>query len=256
MARELSSTIQAMFSSGDEREYTWWSRRFLQNHETDKVKYMEIPIKDCQFEMPLFALTTFTDKVNSREIEGKDAIVASLNTLGKTPRYKTLDRSMRDSLNERFSTSRLVRTTVGQGDNRINYYVTHGAVFDENFTPIMLASWIVEKERKADGDYEYSFIKPVLHINPEVFLYRDNQMEKFIGNRIINASLEDSVPYPENYLLSERYFKMHSRSDRVSVKVDIDELPFSVYEVNVPSVSITNKELLQIVLDHLDDCPI
>ena len=97
---------------------------------------------------------------------------------------------------------------------------------------------------------EYKIIKPILRIDPQVFLSRSNTLEKLIVNKMLNACLEDPVALPR-YDLPARIVIL--RSARLPVKVEIDECPFLIHQSDTPSISTTNQQLLQVAINHIDE---
>ena len=75
-------------------------------------KYMEIPISGDTILMPIFAFNTFYHLVKEGRDGDIDSIVVKLDTIGKIPRYKSLDRNMRDVLLEGYPGTRLVKVKV------------------------------------------------------------------------------------------------------------------------------------------------
>lgn len=212
------------------------------------VKYMEIPVSENQFELPLFAFSTFqwaSDTV--------DAIVVSLNTKGRHSSYKSFERAMIDCLSEKYSSTRLAVQDVKQGNDVIRYYCTQGAIFDDEFNPIMMCSLLVGKEINEEsgnptGFYEY--IRPVIRFSPNVFTMKGNPMERFMSGKLLSTFLADSLPIPDTY--DSPRIHRSSILNR-EAKVIIDKIPFSVHSADVPSISTTNEDLLNIVASHIDE---
>jgi hypothetical protein len=253
MARTLLWTVKEMFRNkyvGGKTVSNYRNRPEPNN----MVRYLEIPIQQDIFEVPLFALNTFMELVTSGRASDVEAIVTCLITQNRISYYKTLDRSMKDLLNESYENSRLVRMEVGSGENKVLYYVTHGAVFDNEFNPIMIATWQIRRHLMDAEDskwvYKYEFIKPVVHINPDTFLTKDDQMRRFICNKLANTCLEEKMNYPD---ADSFHFVEKGRRESISVKIDIDDIPFTILDTDIPSVSTTNKQLLQLAIDYIDE---
>ena len=49
------------------------------------------------------------------------------------------------------------------------------------------------------------------------------------------------------------HFVEKGRCESISVKIDIDDIPFTILDTDIPSVSTTNKQLLQLAIDHIDE---
>lgn len=261
MARDLSTTIQSiydgMYSTCHCHRYYRGENLPLSNSNT---KYMVIPIDEDNFEIPLFAMRTFVDTVNSGQDEGLSSIVAMLNTEDKEPNYVTVDRYMRDILEENIKSGRLVRCNVKSGNNEFIYYGVHGAVFDYDFSPIMICSWQVETflyenespEGVIDCGIKYKFKRPILRVQPDVYLSKSDSMEKFIVNKMIAACLERSVYPPHGNYLGPKFVEL-PRGHSEFIKVELDTSPFVVKQTDTPSISTTNQQLLQIAIDHIDE---
>lgn len=253
MARTLLWTVKKMFRSRYEDSNTVSNHR--NRHEPNNIiRYLEIPIQQDIFEVPLFVLNTFIELVTSGSASDIEAIVTCLITQNRISYYKTFNRSMNDLLNESYRNSRLVRMEVGSGENKVLYYVTRGAVFDREFNPIMIATWQIRKYLINVEDskwvYKYEFIKPVVHIDPDTFLTKGDQMRRFICNKLANTCLEERMNYPD---ADSFHFVEKGRHESISVKIDIDDIPFNILDTDIPSVSTTNKQLLQLAIDHIDD---
>lgn len=256
MARDLSTTIQSTFSgySYTRRHYNSFNRAF-----SNLRRMMEIPIKGDTVEIPTFALEKFKELVAREDDRTTDAFVVSLYSAITYDRYKTVDRFMRDVLQEDLS-SHLLELKVGTDDNPIFYYGTHGAVFDKDFNPIMMLSWILKREDMLDEEGKtvsrhYIDAQPVLRISPEVYLRKADTMQRWIVNKVTNTCLEYSITNPFNDLFLTGFINYSGSplTRTVDVKVEICESPFKPKDADTPSVSTSNKDLLQLAIDHIDE---
>ena len=255
MPRTLEETISRLYG-GDSRSQCWGSRDGLSN---PNVKYMDIPINQEVFEIPLLALDTFVDIVRNH-IDGATSFIAvSLNAIGREPRYKTVDRFMRDVLLENYKNSRLIKLEVKQGSDTVLYYGTQGAVFDKEFNPVMICSYQIQRlERTVEVnagepdiiEYQYKLLRPILRVDPQVYLCKENPLEKFIANKMVNGCLEDTVYLPSGYTLCRNFIR---NDESLPVKVIIDTCPFQLHQADTPSISTTNQKLLQVAIDHIDE---
>lgn len=263
MSRDLSSTVRTMWSTDCYCNCYSSYRRSRQNTHNSTVRYMEIPIVQDVFEVPLFAFNTFVYAVGQNIDSQAAAIVVSLDTMENTPSYVTVDRFMRDVLLERYSTSRLVLLEVKQGNDTLTYYGTQGAVFDRDFNPLMICSYQLERvwtveANAGEPDKEvvrYKFLQPILRINPNTFLYKESSMERFLVNKLMTNCLENKFNLPYAYNLASGRFISPSNYDDVlmPVKVEICDCPFQIHETETPSISTTNQQLIQTAIDYLDE---
>lgn len=242
----LNSVIQAIFEDSNSnsqirRQYC----RSTSNTPITVKKYMEIPIGSDVFELPLFAFEDFK-KMHQNEKVG-DVIVASLYSCGQTSNYKSLDSIMKDVLSTYFN-KRLCKVQIPNSPNV--YYATFGAVFDENFTPLMMLSWIMERRVSEEGVIKYRYKKPLLRLNPYPCLNKEDALQKFICGRWMTTALGTRVYIPYSGC---RDFIEHDYFSFEHVKIEIDECPFVIRGTDVPSISVTNEGLLQLAADHIDE---
>ena len=221
---------------------------------TDKSSYMVIPITNDCIEIPtmvMYSLTAIENKIKKNE--SPDAIVVNLKNTGGFTIYKSLAAGIKDMFSSLYKNSYLRKLTT-VGDPEKTYYGTYGAIFDENFKPIVMLSWEVRKIYRDDElrPYKYKFIRPILRVAPEVFINKSNTVERFIINQIIPTAL--SI----NYLSSPSchrsvIYESNSTNYNTKVKVLIEKIPFIIKETDVPSISTTNEELLDTALNYIDE---
>ena len=220
------------------------------NHERpkDDIKYMEIPINTETFDVPLFAMPQFLKASGKRLDLCREALVVQIATLNRTSRYKSLERVMQDILNESYA-SRLVRVPVKQKDepDRI-YYCTAGAVFDEDFDPIMVCSWQMRREWIRDKRM-YRFVKPVIWMNPLIYADKFNKMSKFLTEKFTAHIMDRGV----SQIATAHDFCISSPFGPLVPKVVFDVCPFRFQQTTPPSISVTNEELLKLAADHVGE---
>ena len=245
----LDSVISAIFedSNSNSRIRRQYYNRNTSNTPITVKKYMEIPIDSDVFELPLFAFEDFR-KMHQNNKTG-DVIVASLYSYGQTSNYKTLDSIMKDTLSTYFN-KHLCKVQIPNSPNI--YYATFGAVFDENFTPLMMLSWIMERRINEEGVIKYSYKKPLLRLNPYPCLNKEDALQKFICSRWMTTALGTTVYTPSTYGWGN-LIEQHGLPSSNHVKIEIDECPFIIRGTDVPSISVTNEDLLQLAADHIDE---
>lgn len=248
MARNLLCAIEDAFYGNT---YTrCHSYRFRGTPRSDARKFIDVPIYEDTFEVPLLAFDTFKGIALKSKEEREDIIAVCLNDIGAVSSYATLDRNMRDVLEESFSSTRLAAVEVKQGDNTILYYSTCGAVFNKDMETLMMMSYQIKTCNQEDGHMPaYKIVKPILRIDPNVFLSKADPMERYIINKILTASLSIGLWESRMYLSSSIVFA----EGYLKVKVELDKSPFVIHQACVPSISTTNQSLLQVALDHIDE---
>lgn len=245
----LDSVIKAIFQN--DNIYSHAGRRhYIRNISNTPItvkKYMEIPIDSDVFELPLLAFEDFK-KMHQNEKIG-DVIVASLYSYGQTSDYKSLDSIMKDTLSTHFD-RHLYKVQMPNSPNV--YYTTFGAVFDENFTPLMTLSWIMERRVNKEGVVKYHYKKPLLRLNPYPCLNKEDTLQKFICGKWMTTALGATVYTPFTYDC-RNFIEPHGYPGFNHVKVEIDECPFIIRGTEAPSISVTNEDLLQLAADHIDE---
>ncbi len=221
---------------------------------TDKSSYMLIPVTGDSIEIPtmtMYSLPTLENKILQKE--PTDALVVNLNNNGGYSSFKSASASIRDAFTVLYKNAHL-RRLVTVGDPEKTYYGTYGAIFDENFKPIVMLSWELKKIYRDDEQdpFRYKFTRPVLRVAPEVFINKSNTVERFIINQIIPTAL--SI----NYLSSPSchrsvIYESNSTNCNKKVKVLIEKIPFIIKETDVPSISTTNEKLLDTALNYIDE---
>lgn len=212
-------------------------------------KYLEIPISGDVFELPVLAFAAFREML--KEQKECSALVAELYSCGTQSTYKTLDSIVKDVLSTK-AFPHLNKIVIP--DNPKVYYGTYGAIFDTDLKPLMMLSWIMERRTNAEGKTMYHYKKPLLRLHPDPCVQKEDPLQKMLIGRILSNTLEVSVQTPY-YRDMAGFIDQSNNWNRPSfkVKVEIDECPLVLKEVDVPSISLTNEDLLQLAADHIDE---
>lgn len=245
--RDLQSILEGAYENS---RCTYWYGCDIDGLENKSV-FMTISLGD-KFEIPAFALDVFSSNKRMGGENPPDCIVINLRYSGSRTTYKSVDANMRNTLNARYYSSRLIKMP-GIGDPERVYFTTQGAVFDENYNPVMMLTW--EMERVLDEvhqSYKYKFIRPVLRVKPDIVVNKYDALERYIVNKVIPTVLTlNYITSPS--INSTDIIANYYASRNFKVKVIIDKIPFEVRETDKPSVSTTNEELLGIALDNLGE---
>lgn len=219
---------------------------------TTGIKYMELPINEDTFELPVFASEPLWKLIRYGEDIYYDAIVVKVSSKGLRPSYKSLDGMMREGLNLDFSNRLMYLDCVKQGNEVLPYYVSHGSVFDRNMNPCMLCSFIVERHRNPDSLPLYVLKKFLIRISPEV-LKKEDALQRYIVNKILPVFL-DSNPRFFSRNVSDSSFPVRVQKDPGMVQsVVVEPMPFIPRKADAPSISTTNEVLKQCVIDHIEE---
>lgn len=253
MARDLGSAIYQAYlgvqttSSGTNY---YWGRR--NNTSSGKKKYLEIPINEDYFELPVFAIEQFINLTKDNKDLSTGLITAMLYTYDRTPRYKSLDVYMRDMVMENFTLDRLVKCEVKNGNEMVPYYCTHGAVFDNLYNPIMMFTWQMRRIWLNEETRIYKFIKPILRISPDCYISQQDAMQRWIVKKAAAVGLGTDIRIPFYRDLNDSFVQEVDTLDW-KLTVEICNSPFKIKTADVPSISTTNENLLQLAIDHIEE---
>lgn len=219
----------------------------------NKSLFMIVPINEDTFEIPTFLLNKFINIVNIDYENNVDAIVVDLNYLYQRSGYKSIDSCIRKVVSTSFEKARLIKI-ADVGDHFKSYYGTQGAIFNSDFSPLMMMSWIMKKVPKEDdsSSFEYKFYKPILRVSPEVFINKDDSVQRYIINKVVSGVLNiDCIACPHIY--SSDRFNIDSMCHSFKAKVEIEHCPFVFKKTDIPSISTTDEELLNTVINNIDE---
>lgn len=246
---DLTNAISQCFEYIDGTTYS--SNRNIRF--TDKSCYILIPVTGDNIEIPtmaMYSLSTVAEKIlNKKPI---DAIVINLENTGSYTSYKSVEACFRNTFTISYREARL-RRLITVGNPEKTYYGTYGAIFDENFKPVVMLSWELKKVYRDDEQdpFRYRFIRPVLRVAPEVFINKSNTVERFIINKLIPTTLSLTRIYSP--ICRSKIYETNSIDCNMKAKVLVEDCPFIIKETDVPSISTTNEELLSTALNYIDE---
>lgn len=215
-----------------------------------KSRYITIPLDTEEIELPLFvvnALHTTIYQNNNINLDSANLVV-EIHTSSKCGTYKTIDANIRQIIGASFINS---LTKITLKDSSTVYYGTYGALFDKDLNPLMMLIWKVKKtplDNLMEGSREwFTPIRPIIRVSPRI-AQKENSMERYIFNKIITEGLALN-----NFegIYSDIFY--YSPQKTFSTQVIIDEFPFLISDPATPSISTTNKELIDTALAYIDD---
>lgn len=213
--------------------------------------FMTIPLQGNTVCVPVFALPALTkidqEAFNPTQQENIAVRLGTDSAIAAT--YKSLDAKVRYALQRSYKAG-MCRIDISVTEY---YYGIFGSIFDKNLNPIMMLMWEIERFVTDDENPEpkFRFKRPVVQVLPSVLQKRD-AMERYIVNQVLAKALAlDGNVHPP-------YGDLNSHFDRIynsyfSVRAVIDKFDFKVTRIDKPSISTTNKELLDIALDNLEE---
>lgn len=246
MATSLQESVRRVFEGSPARMA---SLQYSSSRTGGNRLYMEIPLNASRIEIPVMAYPAFLRCIES--LPCAEALAVELFSKDYMSRYTTVERYMRDVLISDFSEDRLIRCLCTQEGRSFTYYGSHGAVFDESFRPLMMCSWQVAHEQDSPyGAHRYSFIRPILRIDPDVYLCQSNPMEKWIVRKMLGTALTLRAFTRPDIPIQELQSSDFSLKD---IKVEIDRCPFSLRSITPPPMDVTDKDLLMEVIEHVGE---
>ena len=247
MASTLDRAIQDLFGGYCRHNHDWHN---VPSHPKDLV-FMVSKIDDT-FEIPVVMVNTF-DKVGldmgATQRISSDEIVVPLWYCGHTSSYVSFDAAIKFALSSRFEGSNITKLSVKTGNTTVPYYVTQGIIFDSTMTPVMSCN--IECKRNIGQDsngntlVKFEGVRQIVRINPDCFIRKSNQIERFVSNKFPSTFLEISsigLPYGIEHVRNLPREVIVSRS-----------WPFRMVQPSIPKSDVTNKELLQVAIDHIAD---
>lgn len=233
--------------------------RGIGNYQAEEEKdtlYMTIPIKGNTVEVPVFVINTFMDLVENHGIDDSpDEIAVSIKSEAFSSGYKSFDRCIKVSLSEDYKNSKLVLLEGKEGNEKKAYYATKSALFDKDFKPLMMATWKLGKKDALQtldlsGD-KWFFEKPILRLTPEFYLSKYDNVGRFICKKMLPMIYDVLLAAPSIHYYNSK-FEVNYREE-YKPSVIIDNIPFEMRKVDVPSITTTNQDLLKVALDNLED---
>ena len=257
MARGLESIVNDIYSGYALRPASPWRYRGNRAIVCSPTRYMEIPIDRDQIEVPVLALAKFLKEEHGNTGEPTTSLVIDMYDNGVMPSYKSLESIFKELSVIDYSLGKLIKVQIKPEEPV--YYFSYGAIFNSSYTPIAMTSWIMKRvqENLNDGTYKYEIIRPLLRIDPVCFTEKKDSVQKFIVNRLTNASLSERISFPNTYRSSDNITRMllyrNNRDWYKDVKIEIDKFPFTIKEVSTPSINTNNDELIQIAKNYIDE---
>ena len=259
MARTINGAMFPLFAGESYNSGLDWYGTRINIPDSNLPKlHMEIPINKKRFEVPTFAWDAFMSAIKKRLFD-YDSIVVPLTSYDRIPRYKTMDRYMRDIILCDYSNNKLVKLDVKRFDKVVRpYFGCHGAIFDELLYPLMMCSWEIKRGIGENGLPSFTFIRPILRVSRGCFLCQDDAMKRWIVKKAMTACVVEKITTP--IIRREEAPLFHNTVDNVGERVypslTIEDSPFCFKKADTPSISTTNEGLLKIALDHLDEITI
>lgn len=245
MAVDLTSTILNIYTRGSIRNR--YAYREDENSLSEGVM-MDVPLNAGEIEIPMVAVWPLNEYLYHHDAI-PDILTIKLAHQNYIPYYKSIDIYMEDVLTISWGNYGLIKLKVEQNDNTIIYYGANGAVFNANGFPLMMCTWVMERT-VVSGVEKLQLVKPIMRISPLVYLSQANPLERYLSKKLPTAAL--SMPIDTGRFFPAECF-LPPRNLPLDVEVIIGKIPFTTRVANKPSRSISDRELLSLALEHIDD---
>lgn len=205
-----------------------------------------ININSDEVEVPVIARNLYEERIY-RSIRYPYAnrvekIILPLYTNCSSVRTRTFDSTIIQMFSTNYD-SRLRMVITGKDDI---YYGGSGIIFDADFTPLLLCTLAARKVQE-QGETHMVYYRPVCHINPKVFMYPNEMVNKGIIKKIIPFFSNTEV-----FLPSLDEFSANFESEKVKVIVDNFD-NFFIKPVKPTPSTCSNDILNQCLVDNIED---
>ena len=242
-----TDSLNRIFSSYEEANIDDTARNVVsldQHNVFDRM--FVVDVSSDEIEVPMFAKAVIEDVVVQNMSRGtsfqKVVIPLYVNSYNQTRR--TADSIINEFSRVSFN-NRLQKVTTNKGEV---YYGGRGIILDGNFKPLILCSVLCKKEEFRSNEY-MDYYKPIIRVNPEVFLNETGLINKTILKKIIPFYLTHTIP------------EIHTRT-RFRDKLPEDRKPQILIEdssrfIETPAIpnpnTCSNEALNKLLLDNIED---
>lgn len=217
-------------------------------------KYLKVPIKGDVFELPVYAVEFLRSHIE----QGSTAktFVIPIKPVDDRSGYSTVPTIVKYALRtcDTGNTGALHRIDA-KGLEAV-YYTSYGCIYNEELHPIVMFAWEMERQPEGSG-YTYTPVQPIVRIDPEYILRKDDAVAKFISGQffanLVKASLgEEHIEIPHSH--SVYTLENSEPTPRcTNIKIIVDSIPYKVVDKVTPTgAELTNEVLLNTAINHLD----
>lgn len=232
----------------------WTVNREYQGFEQNREKlYMLVPLEEDHIEVPVFLIGEMAKLLVNKGMDNlPDMMAVSLSSTAKKSRFSAFSSIIRDVLSEDYINTRLVRFEGKEGTEIHTYYATKSALFNEDFEPLMLCTWQLEKKKlPASSFHRFYYKKPIMRITPDFFTDKYDNVGRFICKKLLTSLLDTRVIAPT--ASANGYLQSLTPYENYSPGIVIDKIPFQLKKVEAPSIATTHEGLLKLALDNIND---
>lgn len=220
----------------------------LDNHNAFN-KLFVIDISSDEIEVPVFARSAVELMVRSKMClpymahVSKVVIPMYVNTYNQSRR--TADSIVSNFFSRVNFNQRLQKVTTNKGEV---YYGGRGIILDKDFNILLLCT-IVCRRMMRDGGQVMSYYKPVIHVNPQVFLREGSLVDKSILKKVIPFYVSHNI----DTVGTHAYFRSDI-PEGTKPQVLIDDVSKFIENPIKPTPQKCSDDVLnQLLADNIDD---
>ena len=143
--------------------------------------------------------------------------------------------------------NRLQKITSSKGEV---YYGGKGIIFDSEYNPLLLCTLRAEKKLSNIGSFRWYYRRPIIYVNPIVFMEPSKLINKGIIKKIIPYYSNNALLFPS---IISGYVNVNTvKSNRAAVIIDDMDKFFVKPTVPKPQ-SCTMESLNQCLVDNIED---
>jgi len=199
--------------------------------------FMDVHVDHDVFEIPTFALNGVMDALSKETPPRKVTVPLSWRGL------KVEQKSVKSKMNNAFVSPYQDGLVKLRQDGSM-YFVTNGAIFNEEMNPMVISTWLIRKLKKSN--FKYKLVKPVLYVSASIFERDVDSVQKFIVGNILPTFARSTFHYDYHLyciLPTIEPFRPH---------VIIDDLSSLVRKIVPPTINVTDMQLRNAVLESLN----
>ena len=240
----------------------YYSRRLSQKETKAFTKYIKIDLTKDILELPciykyIIGNTLFNNNNCSNIEDCVDTLYIPMYYMIKEPRDLKSSTSILRALF--YETSYNFNLKKAHHSD-ITYLGGEGIILYEDYTPLIMFTLQVRKEKGINNKYKYYPIKPILRINPIVYT-KDDILAKFIRSKLIAKTIEYKEVYYNTLSIYNKhslYYKEHGdeilNTFEIPANFDIIISDFSDFFVSpkMPDGTFNSDEVNNLLYSNID----
>jgi hypothetical protein len=245
--RDANSVFTSHDSSSDEDQLI--KELSLENNNVFN-RFLVTKVGDDEIEVPVIAREHIEQAVSDvmSPLTGASRIqtvVLPLYENSAPQERRTFDSFIRQFFVTTNYSRRLQKITSNKGEV---YYGGKGLIFDSRYNPLIMCTLKARKQVQESGTFRMAYFKPVIYVNPIVFLESDKLINKGIIKKLIPYYTSRDIDFPRNN------YRFSSNPEDRKVKVIVDNFnKFFVEPIKPTPSATTNDALNECLIDNIDD---